>query len=82
MAAKSKNTKTTAPKKVVEAKKEISDEVKMEVEENTSLKESVENIVVEETQNNTSEVIEENKKEDEKEKNTNLFQTMKDIIWF
>ena len=56
--------------------------IERKVKEDESLEASVENIVVEENSNDISKVIEKNEKEDKKEKNTNLFQTMKDIIWF
>lgn len=82
MVTKKKVTKTITPKKVVNVEKEIDNEIKTKVKEDESLEASVENIVVEENSNDISKVIEKNEKEDKKEKNTNLFQTMKDIIWF
>ena len=56
--------------------------VNNESKENKSLEEFTDNTTLEEDLKEISKAVEEVKKEDEKKKNHNLFQTMKNIIWF
>lgn len=75
---KTKLKKTTAKKPTVKkvSKVEVK-KVEKDLEEimndNNSLEEDVKEI---------AKVVEETKQNEEKKKNNNLFQTMKDIIWF
>ena len=78
MVTKKKVTKNTVSKKTVKANKKINNESK----ENKSLEEFIDNAPLEEDLKEISKAVEEVKKEDEKKKNHNLFQTMKNIIWF
>ena len=78
MVTKKKVTKTTVSKKTVKANKKVNNES----EENKSLEEFIDNAPLEEDLKEISKAVEEVKKEDEKKKNHNLFQTMKNIIWF
>ena len=74
MVTKKKVTKNTVSKKAVKTNNES--------KENKSLEEFIDNATLEEDLKEISEAVEEVKKEDEKKKNHNLFQTMKNIIWF
>lgn len=74
MVTKKKVTKNTVSKKTVKANNES--------KENKSLEEFIDNAIFEEDLKEISKAVEEVKKEDEKKKNHNLFQTMKNIIWF
>lgn len=74
MVTKKKVTKTTVSKKAVKTNNES--------KENKSLEEFTDNATLEEDLKEISKAVEEVKKEDEKKKNHNLFQTMKNIIWF
>ena len=74
MVTKKKVTKNTVSKKTVKANNES--------KENKSLEEFIDNATLEEDLKEISKAVEEVKKEDEKKKNHNLFQTMKNIIWF
>lgn len=74
MVTKKKVTKNTVSKKAVKANNES--------KENRSLEEFIDNATLEEDLKEISKAVEEVKKEDEKKKNHNLFQTMKNIIWF
>lgn len=78
MVTKKKVTKTTVLKKTVKTNKKVNNES----EENKSLEEFIDNAPLEEDLKEISKAVEEVKKEDEKKKNHNLFQTMKNIIWF
>ena len=78
MVTKNKVTKTTVSKKAVKTNKKVNNESK----ENKSLEEFIDNTTLEEDLKEISKAVEEVKKEDEKKKNHNLFQTMKNIIWF
>lgn len=78
MVTKKKVTKNTVLKKTVKANKKVNNESK----ENKSLEEFIDNATLEEDLKEISKAVEEVKKEDEKKKNHNLFQTMKNIIWF
>ena len=78
MITKNKVTKTIVSKKVVKTNKKVNNESK----ENKSLEEFTDNTTLEEDLKEISKAVEEVKKEDEKKKNHNLFQTMKNIIWF
>ena len=78
MVTKKKVTKTTVSKKAVKTNKKVNNESK----ENKSLEEFIDNATLEEDLKEISKAVEEVKKEDEKKKNHNLFQTMKNIIWF
>lgn len=78
MVTKKKVTKTTVSKKTVKTNKKVNNES----EENKSLEEFIDNAPLEEDLKEISKAVEEVKKEDEKKKNHNLFQTMKNIIWF
>ena len=81
MVTKNKVTKTIVSKKAVKTNKKVNNESK----ENKSLEEFTDNTTLEEDLKEISkavEAVEEVKKEDEKKKNHNLFQTMKNIIWF
>ena len=78
MVTKNKVTKTTVSKKAVKTNKKVNNESK----ENKSLEEFTDNTTLEEDLKEISKAVEEVKKEDEKKKNHNLFQTMKNIIWF
>ena len=78
MVTKKKVTKNTVSKKTVKANKKVNNEAK----ENKSLEEFIDNATLEEDLKEISKAVEEVKKEDEKKKNHNLFQTMKNIIWF
>ena len=78
MVTKKKVTKNTVSKKTVKANKKVNNESK----ENKSLEEFIDNATLEEDLKEISRAVEEVKKEDEKKKNHNLFQTMKNIIWF
>ena len=71
-------TKTIVSKKAVKTNKKVNNESK----ENKSLEEFTDNTTLEEDLKEISKAVEEVKKEDEKKKNHNLFQTMKNIIWF
>lgn len=74
MVTKNKVTKTTVSKKAVKTNNES--------KENKSLEEFINDATLEEDLKEISKAAEEVKKEDEKKKNHNLFQTMKNIIWF
>lgn len=78
MVTKKKVTETTVSKKTVKTNKKVNNEFK----ENKSLEEFIDNATLEEDLKEISKAVEEVKKEDEKKKNHNLFQTMKNIIWF
>lgn len=78
MITKKKVTKNTVSKKTVKTNKKVNNESK----ENKSLEEFIDNATLEEDLKEISKAVEEVKKEDEKKKNYNLFQTMKNIIWF
>lgn len=78
MVIKNKVTKTIVSKKAVKTNKKVNNESK----ENKSLEEFTDNTTLEEDLKEISKAVEEVKKEDEKKKNHNLFQTMKNIIWF
>ena len=78
MVTKKKVTKTTVSKKAVKTNKKVNNESK----ENKSLEEFIDNATLEEDLKEISKAVKEVKKEDEKKKNHNLFQTMKNIIWF
>ena len=78
MVTKNKVTKTIVSKKAVKTNKKVNNESK----ENKSLEEFIDNTTLEEDLKEISKAVEEVKKEDEKKKNHNLFQTMKNIIWF
>lgn len=78
MVTKKKVTKTIVSKKAVKTNKKVNNESK----ENKSLEEFTDNTTLEEDLKEISKAVEEVKKEDEKKKNHNLFQTMKNIIWF
>lgn len=78
MVTKKKVTKNTVSKKTVKANKKVNNESK----ENKSLEEFIDNAPLEEDLKEISKAVEEVKKEDEKKKNRNFFQTMKNIIWF
>ena len=78
MVTKNKVTKTIVSKKAVKTNKKVNNESK----ENKSLEEFIDNTILEEDLKEISKAGEEVKKEDEKKKNHNLFQTMKNIIWF
>ena len=78
MVTKKKVTETTVSKKTVKTNKKVNNESK----ENKSLEEFTDNTTLEEDLKEISKTVEEVKKEDEKKKNHNLFQTMKNIIWF
>lgn len=78
MVTKNKVTKTTVSKKAVKTNKKVNNGSK----ENKSLEEFIDNTILEEDLKEISKAGEEVKKEDEKKKNHNLFQTMKNIIWF
>ena len=78
MVTKNKVTKTIVSKKAVKTNKKVNNEFK----ENKSLEEFIDNATLEEDLKEISKAVEEVKKEDEKKKNHNLFQTMKNIIWF
>ena len=78
MVTKKKVTKNTVSKKTVKTNKKVNNESK----ENKSLEEFIDNATLEEDLKEISKTVEEVKKEDEKKKNHNLFQTMKNIIWF
>ena len=78
MITKNKVTKTIVSKKVVKTNKKVNNESK----ENKSLEEFIDDVTLEEDLKEISKAVEEVKKEDEKKKNHNLFQTMKNIIWF
>ena len=78
MVTKKKVTETTVSKKTVKTNKKVNNESK----ENKSLEEFIDNATLEEDLKEISKAVEEVKKEDEKNKNHNLFQTMKNIIWF
>ena len=78
MVTKKKVTETTVSKKTVKTNKKVNNESK----ENKSLEEFTDNVTLEEDLKEISKAVEEVKKEDEKKKNHNLFQTMKNIIWF
>ena len=78
MVTKNKVTKTTVSKKAVKTNKKVNNESK----ENKSLEEFIDDATLEEDLKEISKAVEEVKKEDEKKKNHNLFQTMKNIIWF
>ena len=78
MVTKNKVTKTIVSKKAVKTNKKVNNESK----ENKSLEEFIDNVTLEEDLKEISKAVEEVKKEDEKKKNHNLFQTMKNIIWF
>lgn len=78
MVTKNKVTKTIVSKKAVKTNKKVNNESK----ENKSLEEFTDNTTLEEDLKEISKAVEEVKKEDEKKKNHNLFQTMKNIIWF
>ena len=78
MVTKNKVTKTIVSKKAVKTNKKVNNESK----ENKSLEEFTDNTTLEEDLKEISNAVEEVKKEDEKKKNHNLFQTMKNIIWF
>ena len=78
MVTEKKVTKNTVSKKTVKANKKVNNEFK----ENKSLEEFIDNATLEEDLKEISKAVEEVKKEDEKKKNHNLFQTMKNIIWF
>ena len=78
MVTKKKVTETTVSKKAVKTNKKVNNESK----ENKSLEEFTDNTTLEEDLKEISKAVEEVKKEDEKKKNHNLFQTMKNIIWF
>ena len=71
-------TKNTVSKKTAKANKKVNNESK----ENKSLEEFIDKAPLEEDLKEISKAVEEVKKEDEKKKNHNLFQTMKNIIWF
>lgn len=74
MVTKKRVTETTVSKETTE----VNDKSK----ENKSLEEFVDDTPLEEDLKEISKVVEEVKKEDEKKKNHNFFQTMKNIIWF
>lgn len=74
MVTKKKVTETTVSKETTE----VNDKSK----EDKSLEEFVDNAPLEEDLKEISKIVEEVKKEDEKKKNHNFFQTMKNIIWF
>ena len=78
MVTKNKVTKTIVSKKAVKTNKKVNNESK----ENKSLEEFTDNTTLEEDLKEISKAVEEVKKDDEKKKNHNLFQTMKNIIWF
>ena len=78
MVTEKKVTKNTVSKKTVKANKKVNNEFK----ENKSLEEFIDNATLEEDLKEISKAVEEVKKEDEKKKNHNLFQTMKNVIWF
>ena len=78
MVTKNKVTKTIVSKKAVKTNKKVNNESK----ENKSLEEFIDDATLEEDLKEISKAVEEVKKEDEKKKNHNLFQTMKNIIWF
>lgn len=74
MVTKKRVTETTVSKETTE----VNDKSK----ENKSLEEFIDDTPLEEDLKEISKVVEEVKKEDEKKKNHNFFQTMKNIIWF
>lgn len=78
MVTKKKVTENTVSKKAAKTNKKVNNESK----ENKSLEEFIDNATLEEDLKEISKAVEEVKKEDEKKKNHNLFQTMKNIIWF
>ena len=78
MVTKKKVTENTVSKKAAKTNKKVNNESK----ENKSLEEFTDNTTLEEDLKEISKAVEEVKKEDEEKKNHNLFQTMKNIIWF